>query len=298
MLLLSLSGCGYTIEEKRLMKEYEKTGKENAITYIEGKYGFTPVVDGVECFTMGIEFKIDFTPPPTGDVFVKMKNEEKNLEFWVYTTGEESNQEKCWDNYQHKEIDEAIENQLKTLLGVDIKHLGIAYGMFNSEGISVDGNISMYKKYGLVHDYFDGDNLAEVLNHTEGNKILACIIAEKHIPDLMDCSIGEFIERGIYEGDVAEGEKLIQVIGENTNCMIVNYKDQESCNLAHQQKEISHDIHYPDFKGCVDDLYFFMKDHYYLIGKHRSKNLHYEYAKYEVKQYDNLYYTLIRETNF
>ena len=113
---LSLSACAhYTEEELQLMEEYEKTGEENAIAYIEEKYDFTPTVLDVDCVTMGHEFDIDFTPPPTGDVFVKMQDDKSEEEFWVYVTGKEPSLEDCYDNYQHEEIDTAIEEQLESL---------------------------------------------------------------------------------------------------------------------------------------------------------------------------------------
>ena len=43
---------------------------------------------------------------------IKKKTDE---EFWVYTMGKESSLEDCYDNYQHEEIDTAIEEQLESL---------------------------------------------------------------------------------------------------------------------------------------------------------------------------------------
>ena len=39
LIMVTVTGCGYTLEEKREMKRYEKQGRENAKNYIREKYG-------------------------------------------------------------------------------------------------------------------------------------------------------------------------------------------------------------------------------------------------------------------
>ena len=276
---LSLSACAhYTEEELQLMEEYEKTGEENAIAYIEEKYDFTPTVLDVDCVTMGHEFDIDFTPPPTGDVFVKMQDDKSEEEFWVYATGKEPSLEDCYDNYQHEEIDTTIEEQLENLFGVEIQHLELAYGEIWNKSENVDGKISNFKEYGLVHNYFDGENLPEVLNDTYKSTIVACIVSEEYIPDLIDCSIGALTEQAIYEGAPTSDDQLMQIIGENTKCTIINYNNKEACDLAHEKN------------GNPHESYFFIKDEYCLIGNERTSNHRSEYASYEVKKFEDFYY--------
>ena len=279
MVMFALSACmHYTEEELQLMEEYKKTGEENAITYIEEKYDFTPTVLEVECVTVNHEFEIDFTPSPTGEVFVKMQDDKDGEEFWVYTIGEESSLENCYDNYQHEEIDTAIEEQLEALFGMEIQHLELSHGQIWNDSENVDGEISNFKQYGLVHNYFDGENLPEVLNDVYKSTIVACIVSEQHIPDLIDCSIGELTEQAIYEGKPTADDKLMQIIGENTKCTIINYNNKEACDLAHEKNKNPH------------ESYFFIKDEYCLIGNYRTSNHRSEYVSYEVKEFEDFYY--------
>ena len=294
--MFALSACGYTKEEKKLIDKYEKMGEENAIAYIEKKYGFTPDVIEVECVTVGSEWTIDFTPPPTGDVYVKMQDEKVEKKFWVYTTGEKSSLDECWDNYQHKEIEVAIKNQLETFLGTEMEHLEVAYGVNNEVGRSVNDTSKLERQYGLIHKYFDGDNLVEILDSSDWNKILACIVTEKDIPDVIGCSVGELTEDGIYEADVEKSEKLVQLLGINTDCFIVNYKDKESCKLAHMQQDTSHSVEKTDLNYDMEKMAFFIKDHYYLIGRKMGDKLNSEYVKYEVKKFDEFYYVQVGGT--
>lgn len=67
------AGCGYTKEEKREMKRYEKQGRENAKNYIKEKYGIDAKVTEVTCEKYDSGPVPDFSPSPTGNVFVKMK---------------------------------------------------------------------------------------------------------------------------------------------------------------------------------------------------------------------------------
>ena len=44
LIMVTVTGCGYTLEEKREMKRYEKQGRENAKNYIREKLGNFPVI--------------------------------------------------------------------------------------------------------------------------------------------------------------------------------------------------------------------------------------------------------------
>ena len=63
---------GYTREEKKAMKRYEKQGRENAKNYIKEKYGFDAAIKKLTCETYNSGPVPDFSPSPTGNVFVKM----------------------------------------------------------------------------------------------------------------------------------------------------------------------------------------------------------------------------------
>ena len=109
--MLLLVGCGYNDEEKKLMKDYEKQGKTNAIEYVQNKYGITPEVTGINVLKVNTGPVPDFTPPPTGMVNALMKYDD--IEFTVNITGEEKSL-KGRDDYQKGEI----ENDIKLILDV------------------------------------------------------------------------------------------------------------------------------------------------------------------------------------
>ena len=49
LIMVTVTGCGYTLEEKREMKRYEKQGRENAKNYIREKYGIDAKITEINC---------------------------------------------------------------------------------------------------------------------------------------------------------------------------------------------------------------------------------------------------------
>lgn len=147
-----LTACGYSAEERQEMAQYEKQGKTNALNYVKEKYGFEADVAEVSCEKAGRGGTIDFSPPPTGDVFVTMEWEEKN--FSVYIPGDAATSEGV-DNYQYEAILSALEQELQEITNLPAEALFMCYGRFDT--------MSDAEKNGLIPGYFDGQNLAEVL---------------------------------------------------------------------------------------------------------------------------------------
>ena len=73
LIMVTVTGCDYTLEEKREMKRYEKQGRENAKNYIREKYGIDAKITEINCEKYSSSPVPDFFPAPTGNVFVKMK---------------------------------------------------------------------------------------------------------------------------------------------------------------------------------------------------------------------------------
>lgn len=287
--LLTLTACGYTAEEKLKMSNYKRIGEKNAISYIKEKYDFTPSVVSSQCATYNSSPVLDFSPGPTGYVYVKLSDKKRDKEFWVYTTGQESNSQECWDNYQHEEIEAAIEQQVEALLGVDTEHIDLAYGRFDDIGRTAKSDAELGKKYGLLRDYYDGTNLAEVLSNAEANKLLACMVDEDYIPDLLGRTPGELLEAGTYEGSLEKEDELVQIFGENMEYLFVNLKDAEAYESTHQEGCVSTVIKHP-LNSTMEDYYFYIKDQYYIEFSPREKSIFTEYEKYEVKQFADFYY--------
>lgn len=293
-MLLGLSACGYTEEEMETMTAHEDNAEKNAIAYVEQKYGFTPRIVDVEYDTIDSEFEIELTPKMSGFAFIEVQDTEADKNFWVYSKITEENTENCWDNYQYQEIETAIEKQLEEQLGVDTKHIDLCYGELDC-GRKIGDNKKADKKYGLVHGYFDGSNLAEVLENAENNKMLACIVEDSYIPDLLGCLVGDTMEYGCYTRR-ADDDLLVQCFGKNLDCLIVNYKDEESMRLAHIQGDVTDVTNGTDLNYGMESMYLYMKDHFYLTWRGQDKKVYSNYCKCEAKEVDGFYYIPIGGT--
>lgn len=121
-LMLFLYGCGYSGEEKQRMKNIEKLGRENAVNYVEEKYGFTPETDQVLICT-NHEDK-DPLPWANGYVLVSMRHGDKD--FKVHISGEKPTLE-GEDDYQHELIMEDAREYLEGMLGYEVYDIYMEY---------------------------------------------------------------------------------------------------------------------------------------------------------------------------
>lgn len=136
VILFIVAGCGYTKEEKALMANYEKVAKENAVNYIEEKYGFTPEVKGTTVLKVDSGPVPDFTPNPTGMIKVHMSY--NGYMFDVKISGEESTTEGV-DDYQREEIAQAFTERLSDEMDIDIVSIDVRYTDDNLlEGVFTD----------------------------------------------------------------------------------------------------------------------------------------------------------------
>ena len=113
-LVITLAGCGYTKEEKADMKRYEAQGRENAKDYIKEKYGVDVKIREVTCEKYNSGPVPDFSPSPTGNVFIRMNYQGED--FSVFISGERENTEGI-DNYQFQEIVTAFSQELDEITG-------------------------------------------------------------------------------------------------------------------------------------------------------------------------------------
>lgn len=156
--LLLISGCRYTEEEKKQISLYQTQASENAVQYILNKYGFEATVKKASFEKADTSPIPDFTPPPTGNVYVTMSYQNKN--FIVYITGTEKSIEGK-DNYQAKDIVQDLFKRIKNVTQVDPDHYKVYYGYYDRTEYN-----------GLVETYYTGQNLDEVLE--EGRLRLVC----------------------------------------------------------------------------------------------------------------------------
>ena len=161
LIMVTVTGCGYTLEEKREMKRYEKQGRENAKNYIREKYGIDAKITEINCEKYSSSPVPDFFPSPTGNVFVKMKY--KGADFLVAISGQKKNTDGL-DNYQFQEIATAVAQEMYNITGLHAESAYVCYGEY---GTVKD------EKNGMIHTFYDGENLAEVLQKESARAVVS-----------------------------------------------------------------------------------------------------------------------------
>lgn len=161
LIMVTVTGCGYTLEEKREMKRYEKQGRENAKNYIREKYGIDAKITEINCEKYSSSPVPDFFPSPTGNVFVKMKY--KGADFLVAISGQKKNTDGL-DNYQFQEIATAFAQEMYNITGLHAESAYVCYGEY---GTVKD------EKNGMIHTFYDGENMAEVLQKESARAVVS-----------------------------------------------------------------------------------------------------------------------------
>lgn len=161
LIMVTVTGCGYTLEEKREMKRYEKQGRGNAKNYIREKYGIDAKITEINCEKYSSSPVPDFFPSPTGNVFVKMKY--KGADFLVAISGQKKNMDGL-DNYQFQEIATAFAQEMYNITGLHAESAYVCYGEY---GTVKD------EKNGMIHTFYDGENLAEVLQKESARAVVS-----------------------------------------------------------------------------------------------------------------------------
>lgn len=163
LIMVTVTGCGYTLEEKREMKRYEKQGRKNAKNYIREKYGIDAKITEINCEKYSSSPVPDFFPSPTGNVFVKMKY--KGADFLVAISGQKKNTDGL-DNYQFQEIATAFAQEMYNITGLHAESAYVCYGEY---GTVKD------EKNGMIHTFYDGENLAEVLQKESARAVVSYV---------------------------------------------------------------------------------------------------------------------------
>ena len=161
VIMVTVTGCGYTLEEKREMKRYEKQGRGNAKNYIREKYGIDAKITEINCEKYSSSPVPDFFPSPTGNVFVKMKY--KGADFLVAISGQKKNTAGL-DNYQFQEIATAFAQEMYNITGLHAESDYVCYGEY---GTVKD------EKNGMIHTFYDGENLADVLQKESARAVVS-----------------------------------------------------------------------------------------------------------------------------
>ncbi len=148
-MVLGLCGC-YTKEDKEFEKIYKKQAKENAINYIENKYGFTPKFISAHCLKMSNDI---YTNTCNGN-HMSVQLEYNNKIFYVDIIGNEVSIEGK-DNYQSEEI---VASLMKLLPDSNNIYIYRLYYREYGNDVNITNGINL-----SVNTYYDGNNLSDVL---------------------------------------------------------------------------------------------------------------------------------------
>jgi len=196
--LVLLTGCGYSKEEKQYMKKLESQAKENAINYIKNKYGFIPNVISTDVEKEDTGPVPDFTPDPTGNIYVYLSYKDKKFE--VYISGEEQSIDGI-DNYQYDEITSATIKYISEKTNLNSYSNSINYG----------NQYSDKNHNGLIKDLFTNDNLEQIIENNHF-KILLEYIGASNLEYIKTNQIFDNLQK--------------------TRIILVNYNSLESYNKA------------------------------------------------------------------
>lgn len=135
--------CGYSKEEKARMEAIRQLGEENAVSYVEEKYGFTPEVDGVEICMEREDGEI--RPWANGYVLARLRRGEET--FNVHISGEAALGDGR-DDFQRELIIKEGRDFFQDLLGYEIYDMYLEYGKdTDSPAVSCHGDGMILEMY-------------------------------------------------------------------------------------------------------------------------------------------------------
>lgn len=248
--ILALGGCGYTKEEKAEMEELKRTAEKNAKEYVKEKYGFDAKVVESKCDTVE---SMDFSPAPTGDVFVQMKYQKEK--FWVFIDGEDKTRD-GYDNYQAAQILEDFKQKIEDVLGKNLKSVNLAYGKY----AATEKN-SM--KYGLTKDKYDGKNLSDVLGKSGNNR-----------------AVISYVEKDTF---AINEDEICEQFGNNAYYLFVDYRNENAYN---NMTNYTFNLSGKPIEFQIENFAIFIKD--YAVIKETKKDT----VVFDLKKSGDIYYVL------
>lgn len=139
-----LGACGFSREEKQRMKEITWKAEENAVNYIEDKYGITVEATGASACTM--RYEVLSHPTIVGCAVVSMKYEGKT--FQVHISGTTDTLQGT-DDFQHDVILEEAKEYFTSLLGYEIHDFYMEYANGEEKNL-----ISELYQSGEIENFF------------------------------------------------------------------------------------------------------------------------------------------------
>ena len=242
-IIFTITGCSFSEINKEQKNNYEKVARENAIRYLEKKYGINVEIIKTEAeinFINDVNFGKRETL--TGSVYVTCKYNSKQFE--VYISGKEETLD-GFDNYEYDKINKDVTELISRKVGGGYKRITLYYGLKNNLGYN-----------GLISGVYDSSNIELFIN---ANKINI---------------LSEYINSNI---------KLNKEFSNLTNSkiLIVNYSDNESYNKSnfYNSFNLSDDEDFLvkiNFIGVKEAYYYnFGHEKYYSFNVWKNSNIYY-----------------------
>lgn len=250
------------LEERTKIPAYKKQATENAITYIENKYGFTPKIKRAKC-----EEDIEYSIVPrlwyslTGYVDIVASDGDRS--FNIYISGKEVT-EIGFDNYQYNEIKNDVEDILNNTLKTQSIYYILSYGKFRDIwSTSLSGN-------GLITEYYDKTNLSTITKNYDFYIVLEYI--DMSFDNLYNFNLDNPPQKFISELD-------------SSNILLLSYRNSEAYETAKNYSYIRN-IVWSSENYILDDFRLLIKE-YVKISDNKT-----EYNKFILNQIDDIYYIL------
>lgn len=171
---------GLNKEEEQYVSKLENQASENAINYINDKYGFAANLLSAQVERSDSGPIIDPSPEPTGKVFVELKYDNKKFE--VYISGESETTD-GYDNYQYNQIVTDVLKLIETKVNIKSRDNSIYFGINKGNGLikeKYDNNLSdiiQNNNFRMLLSYVNQSNLEYVktnnlLDEFDNSKII------------------------------------------------------------------------------------------------------------------------------
>lgn len=251
------------LEERTKIPAYKKQATENAIEYIENKYGFTPKIKRAKCEEV---IKYSIAPrlwyPLTG--YVDIVANDGNRSFNIYISGKEVT-EIGFDNYQYNEIKNDVEDILNNTLKTQSISYILSYGKFMDLG-----STSLSSGNGLITEFYDKTNLSTITKNYDFYIVLEYI--DMSFDNLYNFNSDNPPQKFISELD-------------SSNILLLSYRSSEAYETAKNYAYIRN-IVWSSENYILDDFRLLIKE-YVKISDNKT-----EYNKFILNQIDDFYYIL------
>ena len=157
IMIILTCGCFTDKKETDKRKMYYSQAKKNTIKYIEKKYGFSPNIQKTECTYSNSDM---FASNCNEDILVTAEYNGKR--FQVIIDGSKTSEEGK-DNYQYQDIVTKIINIIDNNIEQPYKYK-VYFG---------------YKGKGLINEYYNGNNIIDILSPLSNNVTLLAEYIDK-----------------------------------------------------------------------------------------------------------------------